>query len=258
MDPSRADYYLLWKGRQAGPFSLAAIREKLVSGEINRMHQVSVDGRWVVLGDFLEQQEGGPAEVRFRAEVARQQFEAAQREEQLRREYEAKIAAERAQQSALQERLAEVERRSTGQAPPPRLAPENPLPPSSFAPAQPARSSVSSPGFLPSATGAPTYVPAPAAPNQEVAPNRTSGIAIAAFVLSICNFIPFVNFVAWIVAIILGHIALSQTERDPTLGGRRFAIAGLIITYSVLAIGLIAFLIFSVLYGFNLNRLQHQ
>jgi hypothetical protein len=59
-------------------------------------------------------------------------------------------------------------------------------------------------------------------------------------------------------AIILGHIALSQTERDPNLGGRRFAIAALIITYSLLAIGLIVFLVVSVLYGFNLHRLMHR
>jgi hypothetical protein len=253
MDPSRADYYLLWKGRQAGPFSLAAIREKLSSGEISRMHQVSVDGQWVVLGEFLEKQEGGPAEARFRAEVARQQFEAAQREEQLRREYEAKIAAERARQSALQERLAEAEQRSMAQAPSPQLASEAlPPPPASYAPVQPARSSASSPGYSPSTTESPTHKSPPGAPS------RTSGVAIAAFVLSICNFIPFVNFIAWILAIILGHIALAQTERDPTLGGRRFAIAGLIITYSVLAVGLVAFLVLSVLYGFNLNRLRHQ
>ena len=256
MDPSRADYYLLWKGRQAGPFSLAAIREKLASGEINRMHQVSVDGRWVVLGEFLENYEGG-VEARLRSEAARQQVEAAQREEQLRREYEARIAAERAQQSALQERLAEAEKRSLAQPISPS-SPDTP-PPLSYAPVQSAPSSRAQPppGYPPSSTVSPSYMPLAAASPLGAVPARTNNVAIAAFVLSICNFIPLVNLISWVLAIILGHIALSQTERDPTLGGRRFAIAALIITYSLLAIGLIAFLVISVLYGFNLHRLTH-
>ena len=70
------EYYLLWKGRQSGPFSLAVIREQLDAGEINRMHQVGVSGRWIVLGEFLEQQDGGPIEARRRAEAAQQQAEA--------------------------------------------------------------------------------------------------------------------------------------------------------------------------------------
>ncbi|HEY3900592.1 MAG TPA: DUF4190 domain-containing protein [Chthoniobacter sp.] len=242
MDSSRADYYLLWKGRQTGPFSLAVIREKLDTGEINRMHQIGVEGRWVVLGDFLEQYEGG-METRLRSETARHQAEAAQREEQLRREYEARIAAERAQQSALQERLAEAEKRSLAQSSP-RSSSDTP-PSLSYAP-------------VPSAASSRVQSSPADASHPAAASARTNGVAIAAFVLSICNFIPLVNLVSWILAIVLGHIALSQTERDPTLGGRRFAIAALIITYSLLAIGLIAFLVVSVLYGFNLHRFMHR
>ena len=258
MDPSRADYYLLWKGRQAGPFSLAVIREKLATGEINRMHQVSVEGRWVVLGEFLEHYEGG-IEARLRSEAARQQAEAVQREEQLRREYEARIAAERAQQSALQEKLAEVEKRSLAQSPAPRSPLDGP-PPLSYAPVPPAPPSRAqpAPGYAPSPAVAASYMPPASGPPADAAPGRTNGVAIAAFVLSICNFIPVVNLISWILAIVLGHIALSQTDRDPTLGGRRFALAALIITYGLLAIGLIVFLVVSVVYGFNLHRLMHR
>jgi len=253
MDPNRADFFLLWKGRQSGPFSLAGIRESLASGEINRMHQISVGGRWLVLGEFLEQQDGGPLEARRRAEAAQYQAGGAQREEQLRRDYEARLAAERAQQSALQQRLAEAEQRSAR----PQSLPKPPVdalpaPPLTYAPRAPLQQVPLNP--LPSG-GAPGS-PDPLAP--PVAPTRTSGLAIATFVLSICNLIPFLNFVTWIVAIILGHIALSQTDRDPTLGGRRFAIAGLIITYSLLALALLIFLVASIVYGFNLNRLLHR
>lgn len=256
MDPNRADFFLLWKGRQSGPFSLAGIREQLASGEINRMHQISVGGRWLVLGEFLEQQDGGPVEARRRAEAAQRQAEGAQREDQLRREFEARLAAERAQQSALQERLADAEKQTHRPSWLPQTSPDHPPPPPlTYAPVaalQPALRSAPPSGDAAPAGGG------PGDSDPLMVPARTSGLAVAAFVLSLCNLIPGVNLITWIVAIILGHIALAQTDRDPALGGRRLAIAALIITYSLLALGLIVFLVASIVYGFNLNRLLNR
>ena len=59
------------------------------------------------------------------------------------------------------------------------------------------------------------------------APARTSGMAIAALVMGLCNFVPYLNFVTWILALVFGHVALSQMKRDPELGGRGMALAGL-------------------------------
>jgi hypothetical protein len=59
----------------------------------------------------------------------------------------------------------------------------------------------------------------------------TSGMAIASLVLSLCFFIPFVNFVHWLLALIFGHIALVQIKRNPAIGGRGLALAGVIISY---------------------------
>jgi len=93
-------------------------------------------------------------------------------------------------------------------------------------------------------------LPAPAAispvPTVQVAvlnpvPQRqTSGLAIGAFVCALLIFIPGIDLITWLPALILGHMALGQTRRDPTLGGRGLAVAALWITYIVLAIGAIA------------------
>ena len=96
------------------------------------MHQINVDGRWLVLGDFLEQQDGGPAEIRRRVEAAQRQTQAVQREEQLRHEYESQLAAQRAGRGALRERLTEAEKRSSRSPARPGapLPPDAPPPPS--------------------------------------------------------------------------------------------------------------------------------
>ena len=58
-------------------------------------------------------------------------------------------------------------------------------------------------------------------------PGRTSGLAIASMVLGIV----WVYWIGSILAVIFGHIALSQTSRDETLRGRGMAIAGLVLGY---------------------------
>ena len=59
------------------------------------------------------------------------------------------------------------------------------------------------------------------------APGRTSGLAIASMVLGIL----WVYWIGSILAVIFGHIAISQAGKDPTLRGKGMAIAGLVLGY---------------------------
>ena len=164
-------YLLLWKGRESGPFDFVTIREMLQSGEISRMHQVSFNGKWMVLDELLERQRLAPAEA---------------------------------------PREAAAPRRS----PLSRL-----LPPLELArsPAQTADDDDLEP---------------------EQAPRRTSGLAMAALVMGLCGFVPYLDLVTWIFALGFGHLALTQISRDPAMGGRWMAVTGLLITYFLLVMGL--------------------
>jgi len=63
--------------------------------------------------------------------------------------------------------------------------------------------------------------------------SRTSGFAIASFVLSLV----WMFWLGSVLAVIFGHIALSEIKRDPSVRGRGLAIAGLVIGY--VALGLV-------------------
>jgi len=67
---------------------------------------------------------------------------------------------------------------------------------------------------------------------------RLSPLAVASLTMAACNFIPYVNFGAWLLSLIFGHLALAQMKRDESLEGRGLAIAGLIITYFVVLMAL--------------------
>lgn len=60
-------YILDWRGTQRGPWSIAEIETRLESGEINSLYRIHVDGKWVVLRDFLEQQRAAEALARKQA-----------------------------------------------------------------------------------------------------------------------------------------------------------------------------------------------
>jgi Domain of unknown function (DUF4190) len=65
----------------------------------------------------------------------------------------------------------------------------------------------------------------------------TNGLAIASFVLSLL----WIFWIGSILAVIVGHIALSQTKDPARSSGRGLAIAGLVIGY--VAIGFFAFFV---------------
>ncbi len=81
--------------------------------------------------------------------------------------------------------------------------------------------------------------PPPLPPPTPIAPppgRRTSGHAIASLVLGIVSFLGGVVLlgVPPILAVILGHTALTQCRKDPTLGGRGLGIAGLALGYAAI------------------------
>jgi Domain of unknown function (DUF4190) len=200
-------YLLLWKGRQFGPFSMDQIREKLSAGDINRMHQIQVEGRWQILDEYLEKLRGKDLELR-RAE---QQT----RDAELKRQKDAQLHEERSRLSHLM---------------------PNVSPPSQLPGAQPGQNVEAPPG-----SGA-AQPPFPTSPTQTSPFAITTlalgllngGLAAAALAAGLDNFIPLVSLVLWIVTLLFGHIALSQMNTDDSLEGRGMAIAGLAITYFLL------------------------
>lgn len=68
---------------------------------------------------------------------------------------------------------------------------------------------------------------------------RTSGLAIASMVLGIV----WVYWLGSILAIIFGHVAISQMRRDPNLRGKGMAIAGIVLGYVGVAIFVLAILV---------------
>jgi hypothetical protein len=102
-DDSGATFLIRWRGRQEGPYSAAIIETKLAANQIGLLHEISHNGQWVTLRDYLAERE---AIVRAERQV---------REEQERRAREdtERQAKEREEQRRV-EALAE-ERRNAAQ-----------------------------------------------------------------------------------------------------------------------------------------------
>ncbi|WP_236610966.1 DUF4190 domain-containing protein [Microbacterium sp. UCD-TDU] len=118
--------------------------------------------------------------------------------------------------------------------PAPQPAQNQPVPPS-YTPTTP-------PAYAP--YGAPVY---PAVP----APRPTSGLAITSLICGIAGVVlvwAIIPVLASIAAVITGHMALGQTRRDPGIGGRGMAIAGLILGYAMIAIA--AFTLIGIIISF--------
>jgi len=67
---SEASYTLEWRGGRKGPWTFQQIEEALAEGAINSLYHVHVDGKWLVLRDFLEQQRAALALARKQAQAA--------------------------------------------------------------------------------------------------------------------------------------------------------------------------------------------
>ena len=76
--------------------------------------------------------------------------------------------------------------------------------------------------------------------DSEIAP--TCWLAVAAFVVSCCSFMPYLNLVSWLPSLVLGHLALMQIKREPSMEGRGLALGAVVIAYSVLGFAFWSFL----------------
>lgn len=73
---------------------------------------------------------------------------------------------------------------------------------------------------------------------------RTSGLAVTSMVMGILSFFIFFTAIPQILAVVFGHIALSQCNRDSNLNGKGMAIAGLVMGWLVLAFSIFYLLLF--------------
>lgn len=126
------------------------------------------------------------------------------------------------------------------------------------APAAPA--APAAPGPLTGPYGDPYAMPtAPAAPysgheHPGRPRQRTSGMAVTALVLGIAGFCLWVvlgpfTFVSSILAIVFGALGIAQCNRDPMLGGKGMAIAGLVLGAVQAGLALLALVFFASLFA---------
>ncbi|HEX9046905.1 MAG TPA: hypothetical protein VF988_07745 [Verrucomicrobiae bacterium] len=95
-DDPNVQFYLRWRGRQEGPYTGAVIAEKLAANQIGLLHEISHNGQWVSLRDFLAQRE---AEL-----LARQRaLEAKEQQQRLEAERQAREQEDRRQANLLLE-----------------------------------------------------------------------------------------------------------------------------------------------------------
>ncbi len=127
---------------------------------------------------------------------------------------------------------------------------EPPLPPEST-------SGIPSPyGSAPSTSPASQAYPGqsgyPAAPypyGAYPAPQRANGLALTSMILGIAGWV-LIPFLTSIGAVITGHIALSQLRTRPETG-RGFAIAGLVLGYTAIALWLVVVLLVFSFWGMS-------
>ncbi|SHI46497.1 protein of unknown function [Rubritalea squalenifaciens DSM 18772] len=84
----------------------------------------------------------------------------------------------------------------------------------------------------------------PVGPVPGLARRRTSGMAITAMVLGIISVLSFgMLILPQILAVVFGHIGMSQCKNDPNMDGNGLAIAGLVMGYIFIGLFLLFFLI---------------
>ena len=201
------EYYLSWRGRQSGPFSLEEIEAQLRRGEVSGLHLIHHGGAWIPLEEFLATNKPLPVAPPPPMPAPPSPVD-----------------------DAMEDRLAEIEaallRRST--AAPVMPAVSLPPPPVQqwYPPVQ-------------------QWYPPVAIPRGPRQTSGTAVVAFI-FSL-ICNFFyliappigEIIGFVMWLLSIIFGHTSLSDCNRNPELVGGGLALAALIISYLSLFIGLV-------------------
>ena len=72
------------------------------------------------------------------------------------------------------------------------------------------------------------------------APTKTDGFAITSMVLGIIAILTCIyGIILGVLAVIFGHVSLSKINKDPTLGGKGMAVAGLACGYVACVISIV-------------------
>lgn len=103
----------------------------------------------------------------------------------------------------------------------------------------PFEGSWSAPAFLPPGAAPYGYGQPYGHPYGMPRPTSTNGLAIAGMVLGIVWF----YWIGSLLAVVFGHVALSQIKRNPYQNGKGMAIAGLVLGYIGLAVLLLIVLL---------------
>ena len=114
-------YKIIWKGQEAGPYTLEQIQMMLDSRQIGLAHQVVMDGKRVLMGDFLKFLESEQQQVAQQAELKRLEEE---RQAKHARQLDM-IKAQESQRESEHRREMEVQQVN---APPPALPSQPPQP----------------------------------------------------------------------------------------------------------------------------------
>jgi hypothetical protein len=72
---------------------------------------------------------------------------------------------------------------------------------------------------------------------------RNDGMAVAALVLGLCGFIPWLGFVCSILAVIFGFVSLGNIKKNPNLKGHGMAVAGIVLGFALPVLGIIVFVV---------------
>lgn len=84
---------------------------------------------------------------------------------------------------------------------------------------------------------------------ESVGPRRTSGLALASLGLGLVGLF-IAPLIASTIAIILGHLARRDLRRDSTLAGNGFALAGIVLGWIGVVIGIVfLILLFAIVSG---------
>jgi hypothetical protein len=76
-DDSTSTFLLRWRGKQEGPYTAAVIESKLAANQLGLLHEISHNGQWVTLRDYLAEREA----VSLAARQAREEQERTTRED---------------------------------------------------------------------------------------------------------------------------------------------------------------------------------